>query len=131
MEAGKPPKEAAIAAMDELLRPIIAITLVLLCVFLPASILPGIVGQLYRQFALVIAATAFISAINAVTLKPTQCAQWLRPRDGTTERLLPPVQPRATGTWNPAMRGSSGTWWDGRSCRPWALSSSSRWRSGR
>ena len=82
VEAGKPPKEAAIAAMAELLRPIIAITLVLLCVFLPASILPGIVGQLYRQFALVIAATAFISAINAVTLKPTQCAQWLRPRTG-------------------------------------------------
>jgi len=40
------------------------------------------VGQLYRQFALVIAATAVISAINAVTLKPTQCALWLRPQTG-------------------------------------------------
>ncbi|MET0745571.1 MAG: efflux RND transporter permease subunit, partial [Microvirga sp.] len=83
VEAGMAPKEAAVAAMGELLRPIIAITLVLLCVFLPASILPGIVGQLYRQFALVIAATALISAINAVTLKPTQCAQWLRPVTGS------------------------------------------------
>ncbi len=83
IERGEDPKSAAIHAMDELLRPILAITLVLLSVFLPASILPGIVGQLYRQFALVIAATAVISAINAVTLKPTQCALWLRPRKGT------------------------------------------------
>jgi hydrophobic/amphiphilic exporter-1 (mainly G- bacteria), HAE1 family len=82
VEKGIEPKQAATLAMNELLRPILAITLVLLSVFLPASILPGIVGQLYRQFALVIAATAVISAINAVTLKPTQCAQWLRPQTG-------------------------------------------------
>jgi HAE1 family hydrophobic/amphiphilic exporter-1 len=82
VEQGVEPKQAATLAMNELLRPILAITLVLLCVFLPASILPGIVGQLYRQFALVIAATAVISAINAVTLKPTQCAMWLRPHTG-------------------------------------------------
>jgi HAE1 family hydrophobic/amphiphilic exporter-1 len=82
VEQGVDPKEAAARAMNELLRPILAITLVLLCVFLPAAILPGIVGQLYRQFALVIAATAVISAINAVTLKPTQCAMWLRPQTG-------------------------------------------------
>ena len=78
VEEGTPPKEAAITAMGELFRPIIGITLVLMCVFLPAALLPGIVGQLYRQFALVIAATALISAINAVTLKPTQSALWLR-----------------------------------------------------
>ncbi|MCU0613098.1 MAG: efflux RND transporter permease subunit, partial [Candidatus Eisenbacteria bacterium] len=42
--------------------------------------LPGITGQIFRQFALVIAATAVISAINALTLKPVQCAVWLRPR---------------------------------------------------
>jgi HAE1 family hydrophobic/amphiphilic exporter-1 len=47
-------------------------------VFLPPAFMPGITGQMYRQFALVIAATALISAINAVTLKPTQCALWLR-----------------------------------------------------
>ena len=82
VEKGIEPRQAATLAMNELLRPILAITLVLLTMFLPASILPGIVGQLYRQFALVIAATAVISAINAVTLKPTQCAQWLRPQTG-------------------------------------------------
>ena len=65
--------------MDELFGPVIGITLVLMAVFIPAAFLPGLTGQLYRQFALVIAATAFISAINAVTLKPTQCALWLRP----------------------------------------------------
>ncbi|MGE0093139.1 MAG: efflux RND transporter permease subunit [Alphaproteobacteria bacterium] len=79
IERGVPPKQAAINAMAELFGPIIGITLVLMSVFLPAAMLPGIVGQLYRQFALVIAATALISAINAATLKPTQCALWLRP----------------------------------------------------
>ena len=71
--------DAAIEAMRVLLGPIIGITLVLLAVFLPAAFLPGLTGQMYAQFALVIAATALISAINAVTLKPTQCALWLRP----------------------------------------------------
>ena len=59
--------------------PIIGITLVLMAVFLPAAFLPGLTGQIYAQFALVIAATALISAVNAATLKPTQCALWLRP----------------------------------------------------
>jgi len=71
--------DAAIEAMRLLLGPIVGITLVLLSVFLPAAFLPGLTGQMYAQFALVIAATALISAINAVTLKPTQCALWLRP----------------------------------------------------
>jgi len=54
---------------------------VLMSVFLPPAFMPGITGQMYRQFALVIAATALISAVNALTLKPTQCALWLRARD--------------------------------------------------
>jgi hydrophobic/amphiphilic exporter-1 (mainly G- bacteria), HAE1 family len=79
VEQGVPGREAAGRAMDELIGPVIGITLVLMSVFIPAAFLPGLTGQLYRQFALVIAATAFISAINAVTLKPTQSALWLRP----------------------------------------------------
>ncbi|MFK8253454.1 efflux RND transporter permease subunit [Ancylobacter terrae] len=78
IEAGMPGRQAAEKAMDELLGPIIGITLVLMSVFVPAAFLPGLTGQLYQQFALVIAATALISAINAMTLKPTQCALWLR-----------------------------------------------------
>ena len=65
--------------MRQLFGPIIGITLVLMSVFLPAAFLPGLTGRMYAQFALVIAATALLSAINAVTLKPTQSAMWLRP----------------------------------------------------
>jgi HAE1 family hydrophobic/amphiphilic exporter-1 len=80
IEQGLAPKEAAIKAMGELTGPILGVTLVLTAVFLPASFLPGITGQMFRQFALVIAATAIISALNALTLKPAQCALYLKPR---------------------------------------------------
>jgi HAE1 family hydrophobic/amphiphilic exporter-1 len=79
IEQGMAPKPATIKAMDEVLGPIIGITLVLMSVFLPSAFMPGITGMLYQQFALTIAATALISAINAMTLKPAQCALWLRP----------------------------------------------------
>jgi HAE1 family hydrophobic/amphiphilic exporter-1 len=78
IERGMSGHDAAISAMDALFAPIIGITLVLISVFLPAAFLPGLTGRIYAQFALVIAATALLSAINAATLKPTQCALWLR-----------------------------------------------------
>lgn len=81
IERGKSPRNAAVSAMKELLGPIIGITLVLMAVFVPAGFMPGLTGSMYAQFALVIAATAFISAINAMTLKPTQCALWLKAID--------------------------------------------------
>src|SRR5258708_278620 len=79
IEKGMSGREAASAAMRPLLGPIIGITLVLMSSFLPAGFLPGLTGRMYAQFALVIAATALLSAINAATLKPTQSAMWLRP----------------------------------------------------
>jgi HAE1 family hydrophobic/amphiphilic exporter-1 len=85
IELGMSGHDAAIKAMDVLFAPIVGITLVLISVFLPASFLPGLTGRMYSQFALVIAATALLSAINAATLKPTQCALWLR-------RPVPPEQ---------------------------------------
>src|SRR5213080_3364318 len=85
IERGMTGREAASAAMRQLFGPIIGITLVLMSVFLPAAFLPGLTGRMYAQFALVIAATALISAINAATLKPTQAAMWLRP-------AIPPAQ---------------------------------------
>jgi HAE1 family hydrophobic/amphiphilic exporter-1 len=85
IEQGMSGHDAAIRAMDVLFAPIVGITLVLISVFLPASFLPGMTGRIYAQFALVIAATALLSAINAATLKPTQCALWLR-------RPVPPGQ---------------------------------------
>ncbi len=78
IERGMSGHDAAVKAMGELIGPIIGITLVLMAVFLPASFLPGLTGKMLAQFATVIAVTAFISAINALTLKPTQCALWLR-----------------------------------------------------
>jgi HAE1 family hydrophobic/amphiphilic exporter-1 len=85
IEHGMSGHDAAIKAMDALFAPIIGITLVLISVFLPAAFLPGLTGRIYAQFALVIAATALLSAVNAATLKPTQCALWLR-------RPVPPEQ---------------------------------------
>jgi HAE1 family hydrophobic/amphiphilic exporter-1 len=79
IERGMSGHDAAIAAMDALFAPIVGITLVLVSVFLPAAFLSGLTGRIYAQFALVIAATALLSAVNAATLKPTQCALWLRP----------------------------------------------------
>src|SRR5574337_402097 len=88
IEQGMPGREAAGRAMDELTGPVLGITLVLMSVFIPAAFLAGFTGQLYRQFALVIAATAFISAVNALTLKPTQCALWLRPPKPREQRNI-------------------------------------------
>ena len=85
IEQGMSGHDAAIKAMDVLFAPIVGITLVLISVFLPAAFLPGLTGRMYAQFALVIAATALLSAVNAATLKPTQCALWLR-------RPVPPEQ---------------------------------------
>jgi multidrug efflux pump len=70
MATGLNARDATIKSMDELTGPIIAITLVLCAVFLPSAFLPGITGQFFRQFALTIAGTMIISAINALTVTP-------------------------------------------------------------
>ncbi|HUB44992.1 MAG TPA: multidrug efflux RND transporter permease subunit [Acetobacteraceae bacterium] len=88
MERGLSAHDAAVRAMQELFGPIIGITLVLMAVFVPAAFLPGLTGRMYAQFAIVIAATALLSAINAATLKPTQCALWLRPPKPVAERNI-------------------------------------------
>ncbi len=79
LEKGLSPQDAAIRGMEDLFLSIIAVTLVFASVFLPASFLGGITGQIYRQFALVIGCTAILSALFAVTLNPTECAIWLKP----------------------------------------------------
>ncbi len=88
LERGLSAHDAAVRAMEELFGPIIGITLVLMSVFVPAAFLPGLTGRMYSQFAIVIAATALLSAINAATLKPTQCALWLRPPKPVAERNI-------------------------------------------
>src|SRR6266511_3296543 len=88
IERGMPGREAASVAMRQLFGPIVGITLVLMSVFLPAAFLPGLTGRMYAQFALVISVIALISAINAVILKPTQCALWLRPQTPPERRNI-------------------------------------------
>ena len=79
MAKGLPPREATIKAMDEITGPVIAITLVLSAVFIPTAFLAGITGQFYRQFALTIAASTIISAINAMTMAPARAVTLIKP----------------------------------------------------
>ena len=72
------PKAATMQAMGQVTGPIIATTLVLLAVFVPVGFMPGITGQLYKQFAVTICTAVVISAINALTLSPALCAVLLR-----------------------------------------------------
>ncbi len=67
-------RDATLKAMDEITGPIVAITLVLSAVFLPSAFLGGITGQFFRQFALTIAASMIISAVNAMTMTPARAA---------------------------------------------------------
>ena len=76
------PGEATKLAMSQIIAPIIAITLVLLSVFVPVAFIPGISGELFRQFAVTVAVAMFLSAINALTLSPALCAIFLRPHHG-------------------------------------------------
>jgi len=77
-EHGLSPFDATVRAMREISGAVIAITLVLMAVFIPTATLPGITGQMYRQFALTIAASTLLSAICALTLSPALCALLLR-----------------------------------------------------
>jgi len=74
--------DAVKRAMAEITAPILAITLVLLSVFVPVAFIPGISGELFRQFAVTVAVSMFLSAINALTLSPALCGVFLRPHHG-------------------------------------------------
>jgi multidrug efflux pump len=80
LESGLSPREAALRAMSEVSGPIIAISLVLMCVFIPCAFISGITGQFFRQFALTIAVSTFFSAVNSLTLSPALCALLLQPK---------------------------------------------------
>jgi NodT family efflux transporter outer membrane factor (OMF) lipoprotein len=79
MAKGLDRREATLKAMAEITGPVIAITLVLSSVFIPTAFIAGISGQFYRQFALTIAASTIISAINALTMAPARAVQLIRP----------------------------------------------------
>ncbi|MEQ8654526.1 MAG: multidrug efflux RND transporter permease subunit [Kiloniellales bacterium] len=78
-EEGLSPRDAAFAAMQQVSGPIVATTMVLVGIFAPTAFLPGITGELYRQFAVTITASVILSSINALTLSPALAALFLRP----------------------------------------------------
>lgn len=80
IENGEEPAQAARRAMDEVTGPIIAITSVLAAVFIPTAFLSGLQGEFYRQFALTIAISTILSAVNSLTLSPALAGMLLRPR---------------------------------------------------
>jgi hydrophobe/amphiphile efflux-1 (HAE1) family protein len=87
IEAGLSPRDASYKAMEEVSGPIIAIGLVLCAVFVPVAFLSGLTGEFYRQFALTIAFSTVISAVNSLTLSPALSAILLKSREAPPDRL--------------------------------------------
>jgi multidrug efflux pump len=87
IEGGLTPREATYRAMREVSGPIIAIALVLIAVFVPLAFISGLTGQFYRQFALTIAISTVISAINSLTLSPALAALLLKSHDAPKDAL--------------------------------------------
>jgi hydrophobe/amphiphile efflux-1 (HAE1) family protein len=87
IEAGLSPRDASYKAMEEVSGPIIAIALVLCAVFVPVAFLSGLTGEFYRQFALTIAFSTVISAVNSLTLSPALSAILLKSREAPPDRL--------------------------------------------
>ncbi len=87
IENGYAPREATYRAMKEVSGPIIAIALVLVAVFVPLAFISGLSGQFYRQFALTIAISTVISAINSLTLSPALAAMLLKGHHAPKDRL--------------------------------------------
>lgn len=79
IEQGMSSRKAAIQAMNDVSGPVVATTLVLLAVFVPTAFLPGITGEMYRQFSLTIAVSTVFSSLNALTLSPALAGLLLRP----------------------------------------------------
>ncbi len=95
---GMPVPEATRVAMREITGPIIAITMVLLSVFVPVAFIPGISGQLFQQFAVAVSVSMVISAVNALTLSPALCAIVLKPHHGPRRGVLGWISRRIDAT---------------------------------
>jgi multidrug efflux pump len=98
IDEGKSPREATIQAMSEVSAPVVAIAFILAAVFIPVAFLGGISGQIYKQFALTIAASVLISAFSALSLSPALSALLLRPKSESRGLLA-----RAFGGFNRAF----------------------------
>ena len=116
IEAGLSPREATYRAMREVSGPIIAIALVLVAVFVPLAFITGLTGQFYKQFALTIAISTVISAINSLTLSPALAAMLLKdhhaPKDALT-RGMDAVLGRFFGGFNRLFSSGSARYGSG------------------
>ncbi len=88
LEKGLSPREAAVKAMGDVGFTIVGITFALVSVFLPMTILGGLTGKLYQQFALTLALSVAISAFNSLTLSPALCALLLKRRDQAAKPFI-------------------------------------------
>jgi HAE1 family hydrophobic/amphiphilic exporter-1 len=86
IEKGKSPREATIQAMKEVSGPVIAIALILIAVFVPVAMTPGITGRFYQQFAITIAVSVAFSAFSALSLSPALCVMLLKPTKPVEEQ---------------------------------------------
>ena len=104
IEQGRSPRDAAYHAMREVSGPIIAIALVLCAAFVPMAFLSGVTGQFYKQFAVTIAISTVISAINSLTLSPALAAKLLRPHAAPKDRLARVIECAAGWLFRPFNR---------------------------
>jgi multidrug efflux pump len=105
IEAGLSPRDASYKAMEEVSGPIIAICLVLCAVFVPVAFLSGLTGEFYRQFALTIAFSTVISAVNSLTLSPALSAILLKSREAPPDRLTRVLDRTLGWIFRPFNRG--------------------------
>src|SRR5713226_4132250 len=98
IDLGMSPRDATVQAMEEVSGPVVAIAFILAAVFIPVAFLGGISGQIYRQFALTIAASVLLSAFNALTLSPALSALILKPKQDARGGIA-----RAFGGFNRAF----------------------------
>ncbi len=101
IEDGMSPRDAAFQAMEEVAGPVVAVGLVLTAVFVPCTFISGIIGQFFRQFAMTIAISTVISALNSLTLSPALAVLLLKPRgEGYTQHeVLPRWGVALVGGW--------------------------------
>jgi multidrug efflux pump subunit AcrB len=122
IEHGMPPREATAKAMADVSGPVIAIGLVLSAVFVPCAFIRGITGQFFRQFALTIAVSTIISAVNSLTLSPALSALLLRPREKGGFSRLPGLAFALAGMLVGARLGWEAAWATGLEARVLDLS---------
>lgn len=114
MADGLDRKTATAKALGQIAGPVIATTLVLLAVFVPVALLPGIVGELYRQFAVTLSAAVTLSSLVALTLTPALCALLLRSRPARPAAIY-----RAFNRGLDATRNGYQHWVKALTLRPW------------